>query len=141
MNGEVDDVLKTAILTADQSTEPGIYEQRERVAKLKEILASSGHPEARMLLSLADYLVKKSVWMFGGDGWAYDIGYGGLDHVLASGRDVNILVMDTEVYSNTGGQCSKATPLGAVAKFAASGKRVGKKKTSPCRPSTAGEPT
>ncbi|KPP98592.1 MAG: pyruvate-flavodoxin oxidoreductase NifJ [Bacteroidetes bacterium HLUCCA01] len=127
MNGEVDDVLKTAILTADQSTEPGIYEQRERVAKLKEILASSGHPEARMLLSLADYLVKKSVWMFGGDGWAYDIGYGGLDHVLASGRDVNILVMDTEVYSNTGGQCSKATPLGAVAKFAASGKRVGKK--------------
>ncbi len=78
-------------------------------------------------MSLADYLVRKSVWIFGGDGWAYDIGYGGLDHVLSSGRDVNILVMDTEVYSNTGGQCSKATPLGAVAKFAAAGKRTGKK--------------
>lgn len=127
MNGEIDDVLKQGLLTADQSTEPGVFEQRERVARLKEILEASSHPEARMLHSLADYLVRKSVWIFGGDGWAYDIGYGGLDHVLMSGRDVNILVMDTEVYSNTGGQCSKSTPLGAVAKFAASGKRVGKK--------------
>jgi pyruvate-ferredoxin/flavodoxin oxidoreductase len=127
LNGEVDDVLKEGLLLADQSNEPGIFEQRERVARLKEILSDSKHPEAKMLNSLADYLVRKSVWIFGGDGWAYDIGYGGLDHVLASGRDVNILVMDTEVYSNTGGQCSKATPLGAVAKFAAAGKRVGKK--------------
>lgn len=127
MNGTLDNKLVDEILKADQSTEPGIYEQRERVAKLKELIKDSNDPNARMLLSLADYLVRKSVWIFGGDGWAYDIGYGGLDHVLASGRDVNILVMDTEVYSNTGGQCSKATPLGAVAKFAAAGKRVGKK--------------
>lgn len=127
MNGAVDAKLKEEILNADQSTEPGIFEQRERVAKLKEILKKSDSSEARMLDSIADYLVRKSVWIFGGDGWAYDIGYGGLDHVIASGRDVNILVMDTEVYSNTGGQCSKATPLGAVAKFAAAGKREGKK--------------
>jgi pyruvate-ferredoxin/flavodoxin oxidoreductase len=127
MNGSIDPELKEAILNADQSTEPGIYEQRERVAQLKEILAGDNQREAVMLNSLADYLVRKSVWIFGGDGWAYDIGYGGLDHVLASGKDVNILVMDTEVYSNTGGQCSKATPLGAVAKFAAAGKREGKK--------------
>jgi len=127
MNGALNNNLVDEILKADQSTEPGIYEQRERVAKLKEMIKDSNDPNARMLLSLADYLVRKSVWIFGGDGWAYDIGYGGLDHVLASGRDVNILVMDTEVYSNTGGQCSKATPLGAVAKFAAAGKRVGKK--------------
>lgn len=127
MNGAVDAKLKEEILNADQSTEPGIFEQRERVAKLKEILEKSDSSEARMLSSIADYLVRKSVWIFGGDGWAYDIGYGGLDHVIASGRDVNILVMDTEVYSNTGGQCSKATPLGAVAKFAAAGKREGKK--------------
>jgi pyruvate-ferredoxin/flavodoxin oxidoreductase len=127
LNGSVDDRLRDAILNADQSTEPGIFEQRERVAQLKELLKGSDQKEAKSLMSLADYLVKKSVWIFGGDGWAYDIGYGGLDHVLASGRDVNILVLDTEVYSNTGGQCSKATPLGAVAKFAAAGKRVGKK--------------
>jgi len=127
MNGAVEASLVKEILNADQSTEPGIYEQRLRVAKLKEMLNGSDDPEAVMLKSLADYLVRKSVWIFGGDGWAYDIGYGGLDHVLASGRDVNILVMDTEVYSNTGGQCSKATPLGAVAKFAAAGKRTGKK--------------
>jgi pyruvate-ferredoxin/flavodoxin oxidoreductase len=127
MNGSIDPELKEAILNADQTTEPGIYEQRERVAKLKESLAGMNSQDAKMLNSLADYLVRKSVWIFGGDGWAYDIGYGGLDHVLASGRDVNILVMDTEVYSNTGGQCSKATPLGAVAKFAAAGKRTGKK--------------
>ena len=127
LNGSVDPQLKEAILNADMSDEPGIYEQRERVAKLKDALRNSDSREAKMLLSLSDYLVRKSVWIFGGDGWAYDIGYGGLDHVLASGRDVNILVMDTEVYSNTGGQCSKATPIGAVAKFAAAGKRVAKK--------------
>ena len=127
MNGAIDDELKSAILNADQTTEPGIYEQRERVGRLKEILESNNTSQAKLLLSIADYLVRKSVWIFGGDGWAYDIGYGGLDHVLASGRDVNILVMDTEVYSNTGGQCSKATPLGAVAKFAAAGKAIGKK--------------
>ncbi|WP_346267313.1 pyruvate:ferredoxin (flavodoxin) oxidoreductase [Halalkalibaculum roseum] len=127
LNGDIDPQLKKEILNADQSTEPGIFEQRERVAELKELLKSSDKKEAKLLYSIADYLVRKSVWIFGGDGWAYDIGYGGLDHVLASGRDVNILVMDTEVYSNTGGQCSKATPLGAVAKFAAAGKRTSKK--------------
>ena len=127
MNGAVDGKLKEEILNADQSTEPGIFEQRERVAKLKDLLQKSDSKDAKMLASIADYLVRKSVWIFGGDGWAYDIGYGGLDHVIASGRDVNILVMDTEVYSNTGGQCSKATPTGAVAKFAAAGKREGKK--------------
>ena len=127
MNGAIDGSLKNEILNADQTSEPGIFEQRERVAKLKDLLQKSDSKDAKMLNSIADYLVRKSVWIFGGDGWAYDIGYGGLDHVIASGRDVNILVMDTEVYSNTGGQCSKATPLGAVAKFAAAGKRVGKK--------------
>jgi pyruvate-ferredoxin/flavodoxin oxidoreductase len=127
MNGNLEEGLAESILNADQQTEPGIFEQRERVAKLKTALEGSTDANARMLHSLADYLVRKSVWIFGGDGWAYDIGYGGLDHVLASGRDVNILVLDTEVYSNTGGQCSKATPLGAVAKFAAAGKQVGKK--------------
>ncbi len=115
-----DDIKK-----ADQSTQEGIELQRGRVAALKDVLAACGGHE--QLLSVADYLVKKSVWVFGGDGWAYDIGYGGLDHVMASGRNVNILVMDTEVYSNTGGQMSKATPLGAVAKFAAAGKPIGKK--------------
>jgi len=110
---------------ADQSAPEGIEAQRARVAALKDILRACGNHE--QLLSVADYLVKKSVWTIGGDGWAYDIGYGGLDHVLASGRNVNVLVLDTEVYSNTGGQMSKATPLGAVAKFAAAGKPVGKK--------------
>ena len=119
--------LSLAILNADQSAEQGIFAQRERVRVLKEKLAGVNTAEARDLLSLADALVKKSVWIVGGDGWAYDIGYGGLDHVLASGRNVNILVLDTEVYSNTGGQASKATPRGAVAKFAAGGKPVGKK--------------
>jgi len=127
VNGHVDKKLVEDILNADQTTEPGIYEQRERVAALKEALGKTDDSKTKMLSSIADYLVRKSVWIFGGDGWAYDIGYGGLDHVLASGKDVNILVMDTEVYSNTGGQCSKATPLGAVAKFAAAGKRTGKK--------------
>ncbi|MDH7516432.1 MAG: thiamine pyrophosphate-dependent enzyme, partial [Bacteroidota bacterium] len=115
------------LLDADQSTEQGIFDQRARVADLKVKLASIDDDRARRLLSLADFLVKKSVWIIGGDGWAYDIGYGGLDHVVASGRNVNILVLDTEVYSNTGGQCSKATPIGAVAKFAAGGKPAAKK--------------
>jgi pyruvate-ferredoxin/flavodoxin oxidoreductase len=117
----------TDILLADQSDEAGIFEQRERVAALKEKLKRIDSPSARLLLPLADQLVKKSVWIVGGDGWAYDIGYGGLDHVLASGRKVNVLVLDTEVYSNTGGQMSKATPRGAIAKFAAGGKPAGKK--------------
>jgi pyruvate-ferredoxin/flavodoxin oxidoreductase len=119
--------LADGLLAADQSDEAGIYDQRERVATLKGLLAASNSEDARNLLSLADYLVKKSVWIVGGDGWAYDIGYGGLDHVLASGRNVNLLVLDTEVYSNTGGQMSKSTPRGAVAKFAAGGKPLGKK--------------
>ena len=122
-------------MNAIQKDEVGIYEQRERVEILKQKLndykttnpKSLKISEVEHLLSLADYLVKKSVWIMGGDGWAYDIGYGGLDHVLASGANVNILVLDTEVYSNTGGQASKSTPMGAVAKFAASGKVMGKK--------------
>jgi len=119
--------LADGIINANQSDEAGIYEQRERVEALKLKLQKMDSPEAKLLLTLADKLVKKSVWILGGDGWAYDIGYGGLDHVLASGRDVNVLVMDTEVYSNTGGQMSKSTPRGAVAKFAAGGKPLGKK--------------
>jgi pyruvate-ferredoxin/flavodoxin oxidoreductase len=116
-----------ALLQADQSDEAGIYDQRQRVAELKQRLSSLQLPAAQALLPLADYLCKKSLWIIGGDGWAYDIGYGGLDHVLASGRNVNILVLDTEVYSNTGGQTSKSTPLGAVAKFSAGGKATAKK--------------
>ena len=119
--------LVQALLTADQTTEVGVAEQRKRVAQLKARLQGKDSLESRELLSVADALVKKSVWIMGGDGWAYDIGYGGLDHVLASGRNVNILVLDTEVYSNTGGQCSKSTPRGAVAKFAAAGKPAAKK--------------
>src|SRR3954470_24037750 len=124
---QVGDGLTTAMLDADQSNEAGIAAQRDRVLALRRQLAGLATAEAKRLDTLADYLVKKSVWLVGGDGWAYDIGYGGLDHVLANRRDVNILVMDTEVYSNTGGQASKATPLGAAAKFAAAGKTVGKK--------------
>ncbi|HRL11827.1 MAG TPA: pyruvate:ferredoxin (flavodoxin) oxidoreductase [Aggregatilineales bacterium] len=124
---EVGQELVTAILDNPQKSEADIYEQRESVAILKERLAGLSRPEARRLLALADMLVRKTVWIIGGDGWAYDIDYGGLDHVLASGSNVNVLVMDTEVYSNTGGQASKATPRGAVAKFAAGGKRMGKK--------------
>jgi pyruvate-ferredoxin/flavodoxin oxidoreductase len=124
---QIGDVLAKEILEADQSGEAGIASQRARVEALRKKIAKDKSAEARRLETLADYLVKKSVWLVGGDGWAYDIGYGGLDHVLASRRDVNVLVLDTEVYSNTGGQQSKATPLGASAKFAASGKPVGKK--------------
>ncbi len=126
--------LAKEILEADQSTEAGIFAQRERIGALKnrvnELLAGGANGSGaalRDLLAVADALAKKSVWVIGGDGWAYDIGYGGLDHVLASGKNVNILVLDTEVYSNTGGQCSKSTPRGAVAKFAAGGKPSGKK--------------
>ena len=104
-----------------------VAEQRQRVAVLKDILAAGEGDMEQNLRAIADALVRKSVWIVGGDGWAYDIGFGGLDHVLASGRDVNILVLDTQVYSNTGGQASKATPRGAVAKFAAGGKAVGRK--------------
>jgi pyruvate-ferredoxin/flavodoxin oxidoreductase len=127
---ELGEKLAEELLAADQAGEKGIAAQRERVVALRKKLAGLKSAEARRLESLADYLVKKSVWLVGGDGWAYDIGYGGLDHVLASRRDVNVLVMDTEVYSNTGGQQSKSTPLGASAKFAVSGKPVGKKDLS-----------
>jgi pyruvate-ferredoxin/flavodoxin oxidoreductase len=125
--GSVGEELVTAILNAKQKDESDIYEQRQRVDLLKEKLASLNSSDAKQLLSVIDMLVKKSVWIVGGDGWAYDIGYGGLDHVLASGRNVNVLVLDTEVYSNTGGQASKSTPRGAVAKFAAGGKPGPKK--------------
>jgi pyruvate-ferredoxin/flavodoxin oxidoreductase len=124
---QIGEDLAQAILNADQKSEQGVFAQRERVAVLKEKLAGIDTREARDLVSVADALVRKSVWIIGGDGWAYDIGYGGLDHVLASGRNVNVLVLDTEVYSNTGGQASKSTPRGAVAKFAAGGKPAGKK--------------
>ncbi len=123
----VGDDLAASLLETDQSEESGIEQQRQNVEALKAKLKGQSSAEAKDLLSLADKLVKKSVWIIGGDGWAYDIGYGGLDHVLASGRNVNVLVLDTEVYSNTGGQASKATPLGAVAKFAAGGKTIAKK--------------
>jgi pyruvate-ferredoxin/flavodoxin oxidoreductase len=127
LSGEIGDGMAESILVADQSGEKGIEAQRERVRLLKDRLKQLGGDDARNLLAVANALVKKSVWIVGGDGWAYDIGYGGLDHVLASGRNVNILVLDTEVYSNTGGQMSKATPRGAVAKFAAGGKPTQKK--------------
>ncbi|MBI4872844.1 MAG: pyruvate:ferredoxin (flavodoxin) oxidoreductase [Candidatus Riflebacteria bacterium] len=122
--------LVEGLLSGPQNDEAGIYEQRERVEVLKQKLPGIQSPEARQLSSIADLLVKKSVWIVGGDGWAYDIGFGGLDHVLASGRNVNVLVLDTEVYSNTGGQMSKSTPRGAVAKFAAGGKPLPKKDLS-----------
>jgi pyruvate-ferredoxin/flavodoxin oxidoreductase len=127
---EIGEGLAHALRDADQGNEAGIAAQRDRVVALKRALSPLKSAEARRLETLADYLVKKSVWLVGGDGWAYDIGFGGLDHVIANRRDVNILVMDTEVYSNTGGQQSKATPLGAAAKFAAAGKPVGKKDLS-----------
>ena len=119
--------LVNGILNADQSSEGGIRDQRARVDELKKRLGGIDDPRARKLYDIADMLVKKSVWILGGDGWAYDIGYGGLDHVLASGRNVNVLVLDTEVYSNTGGQASKSTPRAAVAKFASNGKGTPKK--------------
>jgi pyruvate-ferredoxin/flavodoxin oxidoreductase len=123
----IGDSLVQDILCAEQKDEAEIYEQRKRVQALKQKLQDIDSQDARQLLSVADMLVKKSVWIIGGDGWAYDIGFGGLDHVLASGQDVNVLVMDTEIYSNTGGQMSKATPRAAVAKFASAGKPAPKK--------------
>jgi pyruvate-ferredoxin/flavodoxin oxidoreductase len=127
LGSQVGDDLAAATLAAPQKNEADIYEQRQRVSLLKERLQGKTSPVARQLLALADLLVKKSVWIVGGDGWAYDIGYGGLDHVIASGKNVNLLVLDTEVYSNTGGQASKSTPRAAVAKFAAGGKPGPKK--------------
>ncbi len=126
LKGIIGEELAAALCNADQGSEAGIAAQRERVADLKKRLAGKGD-RAGQLISVADSLVRKCVWTIGGDGWAYDIGYGGLDHVLASGRNINVLVLDTQVYSNTGGQCSKATPRGAVAKFAAAGKPAPKK--------------
>ena len=123
----IGDELAAGLLTAEMKDEAGVEAQRDRVRALREKLHDSPDPLARRLETLADYLVKKSVWIIGGDGWAYDIGFGGVDHVLASGKDVNLLVLDTEVYSNTGGQQSKSTPKGAAAKFAASGKEASKK--------------
>ena len=127
LSSQIGDVLAKDLLEADQSKETGIEEQRRRVLELKKKLLPLNVPEAAALLSVADSLVKKSIWLLGGDGWAYDIGFGGLDHVLGSGRNVNVLVLDTEVYSNTGGQMSKSTPRGAVAKFATGGKQTAKK--------------
>ncbi len=120
-------VFAAEIVHAPQKTDTEINAQRDRVTALKTVLAGIDSSDARNLLAIADSLVRKSVWILGGDGWAFDIGFGGLDHVLGSGKNVNVLVLDTEVYSNTGGQSSKATPRGAVAKFAASGKTVSKK--------------
>ncbi|MEK7434981.1 MAG: pyruvate:ferredoxin (flavodoxin) oxidoreductase [Cyanobacteriota bacterium] len=127
LNNEVGNEFVFAIINAKQKDEAEIHSQRDRVEILKEKLKKINSPKALKLLELADYLVKKSVWIVGGDGWAYDIGFGGLDHVLASGENVKILVLDTEVYSNTGGQMSKSTPLGAIAKFASGGKMTPKK--------------
>jgi pyruvate-ferredoxin/flavodoxin oxidoreductase len=127
LGGQVAENLVNEILGADQRDAAGVFAQRQRVAELKRELERLQSGEAMRLRSLADTLVRKSVWIIGGDGWGYDIGYGGLDHVLASGRNVKVLLLDTEVYSNTGGQCSKSTPLGAVAKFASAGKRTPKK--------------
>ena len=127
LSAELGEELVDAILGTEQHNEAEIFEQRERVADLKQRLDTIDNIDAKTLGGIIDYLVKKSVWLIGGDGWAYDIGYGGIDHVLASGRNVNILVLDTEVYSNTGGQTSKATPLGAVAKFSAADKPMIKK--------------
>jgi pyruvate-ferredoxin/flavodoxin oxidoreductase len=124
---QLGDTRVKALLEADQTSETGIQAQRDRVADLRGALAGIPGPDAKLLATLADNLVKRSVWIIGGDGWAYDIGYGGLDHVLAQGRNVNLLVLDTEVYSNTGGQASKATPMGASAKFAMAGKGLPKK--------------
>jgi len=123
--------LAADLVGATQKTEAEIEKQRERVNALREKLAGNGSSDAKNLLAVADTLVRKSVWILGGDGWAYDIGFGGLDHVLGSGKNVNVLVLDTGVYSNTGGQASKSTPRGAVAKFAASGQAEQPQRTWP----------
>jgi pyruvate-ferredoxin/flavodoxin oxidoreductase len=119
--------LYEALKSNPQKEQAEIETQRQQVSDLKKILEKISSDTAKALLAVADYLIKRSVWVIGGDGWAYDIGYGGLDHVIASGKNINLLVLDTEVYSNTGGQMSKATPIGAVAKFAAGGKPIAKK--------------
>ncbi|MEI6349927.1 MAG: thiamine pyrophosphate-dependent enzyme, partial [Verrucomicrobiota bacterium] len=124
---QIGDTLVAELLSASMRDETGLAAQRERVVQLKAKLATINHLDARRLESIADFLVRKSTWIIGGDGWAYDIGYGGVDHVLSTGLDLNILVLDTEVYSNTGGQMSKSTPLGANAKFAMAGKSRPKK--------------
>jgi len=127
MKDAIGPLLAEELVSGPQRTESEIRRQRERVAVLKGIVQSIENDASKHLLSVADHLVRRSVWIVGGDGWAYDIGSSGVDHVMSTGRDVNILVLDTEVYSNTGGQASKSTPLGAVAKFANAGKQVGKK--------------
>jgi pyruvate-ferredoxin/flavodoxin oxidoreductase len=127
LSWQVGEKLAWRILENEQRDEADIFDQREAVAELKQKLATINSDDARRLLSVADALVRQSVWIVGGDGWAYDIGYGGVDHVLASGRNVKLLVLDTEVYSNTGGQTSKATPRGAIAKFSSGGKPTAKK--------------
>ncbi|HNL38849.1 MAG TPA: thiamine pyrophosphate-dependent enzyme, partial [Saprospiraceae bacterium] len=127
MKGDIDPQLIDDILAAPQKTESDIALQRARVERLNRLLEQSKHPDAEHLRSMSEHFVRRSVWLVGGDGWAYDIGSSGLDHAMASGKDINVLVLDTEVYSNTGGQMSKATPTAATAKFAAAGKRVGKK--------------
>lgn len=127
ISSQIGEQLADSIINAPQKSEADIHEQRERIRILNQKLQEINSPDAIKLASISDYLVRKSVWIVGGDGWAYDIGYGGLDHVIAMGLDVNLLVLDTEVYSNTGGQSSKATPIGAVAKFAANGKPLFKK--------------
>ena len=127
MNGQIDPQLMEDILTATQKTESDLALQRARVERLNTLLAQLKHPDAIHLRALTEYFIRRSVWLVGGDGWAYDIGSSGLDHAMASGKDINVLVLDTEVYSNTGGQMSKATPTAATAKFASAGKRVGKK--------------
>jgi pyruvate-ferredoxin/flavodoxin oxidoreductase len=128
---EIGEETSDLLVNGGQRVGNEIRAQRRRVAELKkslkELINGGGNEKAVALLSIVDHLIRRSVWLVGGDGWAYDIGSGGLDHVMASGRNVNILVLDTEVYSNTGGQMSKATPLGASAKFASAGKRIGKK--------------
>ncbi|MDR2777051.1 MAG: pyruvate:ferredoxin (flavodoxin) oxidoreductase [Puniceicoccales bacterium] len=127
MKSEIGDRLANELLSSPQTSELEIFQQRQRVKELRNILNTISGPKSVILSQLADFLVEKSIWIIGGDGWAYDIGYGGLDHVLASGKNINVLVLDTEVYSNTGGQQSKSTPTGAVAKFAAAGKAMPKK--------------
>lgn len=127
LSADLGDELVNGLITADQSTQAGLDEQRARVETLRGKLAALNSPKAKLLSDNADYLVNKSVWIIGGDGWAYDIGYGGLDQVLYSGKNVNIMVLDTEVYSNTGGQRSKATPIGASAKFATAGNELPRK--------------
>ena len=127
MRDQLDDQFVDTLINADQNIGYGVTQQLERVEKLKLVLEGMDDARAKNLLTVVDHLVRRSVWLIGGDGWAYDIGSGGLDHALASGRNINVLVLDTEVYSNTGGQASKSTPIGAVAKFASGGKPVGKK--------------